>query len=329
MNDTPLISVILPVFNVESYLGRCFDSLKQQTYKNIEILFVDDGSTDQSGKICEEFMKQDARVTVYHKENGGLSDARNYGIEKARGSHVVFVDSDDYIDSDYVEYLYQLLVRNHTKMSICQHRVCYQSGLIKDFRYDGNREKLLSQECLEKLLYNENIDTSAYAKLFDIRMFQDIRFPIGHIFEDLATIYKLIGSCEFIACGGESKYNYVYHDNSISNRSFNKNYFEYTDITDQMVEAIVNEYPDMRDAGIIKMVRSRFSLLNLMINTDFDLQNKELIEKYKDYIMENRKIVLRNPRVPYQNKAAILLISFNYRLYRYFWKKHRKHIMGR
>ena len=107
MNE-PLISVIVPVYNVEKYLPQCLDSIKNQTYTNLEIILVDDGSTDSSESICEDYAKSDSRIKLYHKENGGLSDARNYGIERASGQYFTFIDSDDYITKDYVSYLLEL-----------------------------------------------------------------------------------------------------------------------------------------------------------------------------------------------------------------------------
>ncbi len=128
----PLISVIVPVYKVEAYLPKAIDSVRHQTYKNLEIILVDDGSPDNCGHICEEYAAQDHRITVFHKKNGGLSDARNYGIERASGQFISLVDSDDYVDSDYVEYLYGLVRKYNVPMSICQHRVHYNNGTVKD-----------------------------------------------------------------------------------------------------------------------------------------------------------------------------------------------------
>ena len=117
MNE--LISVIVPVYNVEEYLPKCIESIINQTYKNLEIILVDDGSTDNSGRICDEYAKKDDRIIVFHKENGGLSDARNCGIDAATGDWVQFVDSDDYIHQTMVEKMYSSCKRNQTKLAVC------------------------------------------------------------------------------------------------------------------------------------------------------------------------------------------------------------------
>ena len=128
-----LISVILPIYNVSDYLDRCMKSVINQTYKNIEIIMVDDGSTDDSALKCDEYKEKDDRIVVFHKENGGLSDARNYGIKRASGDYITCVDSDDFVDLDYIEYLYSLITKYNVKMSICQHRVLYSNGKVKEF----------------------------------------------------------------------------------------------------------------------------------------------------------------------------------------------------
>ncbi|MBQ8680482.1 MAG: glycosyltransferase family 2 protein, partial [Treponema sp.] len=139
MDNQPLISVIVPVYNVEKYLPQCLDSIKNQTYKNLEIILIDDGSTDSSGVICDKVALIDKRIRVFHKENGGLSDARNYGIDKAKGSWLTFIDSDDYISSNYIEYLFKLSVTHNTKIATGAHTVFYESGkkVYKGFGKDS------------------------------------------------------------------------------------------------------------------------------------------------------------------------------------------------
>ena len=215
-----LISVILPIYNVSDYLDRCMKSVINQTYKNIEIIMVDDGSTDDSALKCDEYKEKDDRIVVFHKENGGLSDARNYGIKRASGNYITCIDSDDFIDLDYIEYLYNLITKYNVKMSICQHRVLYSNGKVKEFGKNGE-EVLSSKKCLERMLYHDVIDTSAWAKLYDRRLFSDVEYPKGKLFEDIATTYKLMLQCDEIAVGYESKYNYLVRRDSIVNCSFN------------------------------------------------------------------------------------------------------------
>ena len=121
----PLISVIVPVYNVEKYIAACVDSILAQTYTNLEILLVDDGSTDSSGALCDEYARRDVRVRVIHQENGGLSDARNTGMQSAQGTYFAFVDSDDFIAGDYIAYLYGMIEKHHAQIAVCGYQKVY------------------------------------------------------------------------------------------------------------------------------------------------------------------------------------------------------------
>lgn len=328
ISENPLISIVLPVYNIRKYLDKCFESLIKQTYQNIEIVFVDDGATDGSGEILDSYVDKDPRVVVYHKINGGLSDARNYGTLKAKGEYITYVDPDDYIDADYVEYLFELVRKFKTKMSICQHRVLYQSGKVKECAVQLADVKMTSEEWLKGFLYNDINDTSAYCKLIHRDLLDGIAFPKGKIFEDLATMYRFIIRAENVAVGYQSKYNYIFHVNSISNSKFNEKYFDYSKITDDVVDEIVKRFPNLLEPSTAKRCRARFSVLNLMINTDSDYDYPEKRMELVRYIKKYRRFILTNSRVSKVEKIAAILISINYLLYRTVWRMHRKNIMG-
>jgi glycosyltransferase involved in cell wall biosynthesis len=164
MSEKPLISLVLPVYNIESYLPVCMENVLGQTYTRLEILLVDDGSTDGCPALCDSYAEKDPRVRVLHKENGGLSDARNFGIRHAEGEYISLIDPDDTVDLDYVEYLYDLAVKYRAPMSICQHRVLFLNGRVEEFGKPGDRSADPAW-CLEHMLYHDVIDTSAWAKL--------------------------------------------------------------------------------------------------------------------------------------------------------------------
>lgn len=197
MND--LISIILPVCNVERYLRECLDSLVQQTYKNIEILIINDGSTDASGAICDEYALKDSRIRLFHLSNGGLSYARNVGIENAKGKYLTFVDSDDYVSVDYIEILYSSLIESDADMSIAfPYEFVEETGEYRIYYLDKLESKLLTANDIIELT---NIDDgesfvpgstymTACWKLFNKELFEGIRFPIGMLYEDAATIHK-------------------------------------------------------------------------------------------------------------------------------------------
>lgn len=316
----PLISVILPIYNIKSYLDKCMESLFAQTYKHLEIIMVDDGSTDGSEKLCDEYLAKDNRVRVFHKKNGGLSDARNYGIERSDGEYITCIDPDDFVDKDYVEYLYHLLNKFGCKMSICQHRVVFDSGKIEEKGFSG-AEVLSNKRCIERMLYHDVVDTSAWAKLYHKSLFDTVQYPVGKLFEDIATTYKLMLQCDKIVVGYQSKYNYIIRSNSIVNGKFNPKKLDLLEMTDSMGEEVLTVYPDLKNAVLRRRVYARFSTLNQMLYVQgYEKVRKKII----DFINKHSVEVLQDTRTPRRDKAAICLLKCGYPVYRFCWRSYLK-----
>ena len=316
--DNVLVSVIIPVYNTAYYLSEALNSVINQTYKNLEIILVNDGSTDNSGKICEEYALNDERIKVIHKENGGISSARNAAIDIAKGQYITFIDSDDDVELDYIDYLYKILKRFNCKMSVCTHNIIKNGRVKKSFNLKTDY-KLSSQECIKKLLYNDGIDTSAWAKLYDKSLFDNIRYPVGKLFEDIATTYKLFIKSKEIACGHLAKYNYNVRENSIVTKKFNKAKLDLLESTDNMSEEIINLFPNLKEAVLRRRVYARFSTLNQMAQVDKD--NKEKVKEIINFIKKYKWNILTDSNVPVRDKCAILLLQINYNLYKYVWRK--------
>lgn len=311
------ISLILPVYNVERYIDQCMKSVLVQSYRNLEIILIDDGSEDSSGKICDHYAKKDSRIIVLHKENGGLSDARNYGINAATGEYIICIDSDDFVDKDYVEYLYSLIQRFHTRMAICQHKVLFPNGKFQDKSLLKEDEKLTAKECIEKMLYHDVIDTSAWAKIYEKSLFDDIKYPKGKLYEDIATTYKLMNKSGSIAIGYQSKYNYIVRKNSIVNRAFSRKKFDLIKMTDAMGQEVTKWYPDLRDAVRRRQAYARFSTLNQMIGVrGVEKERKKIIDELKGF----RKTVMRDKKAPRRDKAAFILLTLGYPIYAHIWQ---------
>lgn len=198
-----LISIIVPIYNVEKYLRMCLDSIENQTYSNLEVLLIDDGSTDDSGKICQEYVARDSRFRYIKKENGGASDARNFGIDRASGEHLSFVDSDDWLAPTYVEDLYQVAKRTHADTVVAHYTIYneedrhYHVHIWDDYyerTYTG-KELVLELPSLE---LNGYIFITSWGILFNRRLFKHIRFPKGKVIEDSWTNYKLFFKSERI-----------------------------------------------------------------------------------------------------------------------------------
>lgn len=314
----PLISVVLPVYNVEPYLDKCMNTVLNQTYPNMEIILVDDGSTDHSGKFCDHYAQMDSRVHVIHKKNGGLSDARNVGMACASGEYIAFIDSDDTVALDMIDYLYGLIQRFHTSMSLCCHNVVFDNGEKVKPLGDGAEKVLDSQQAIEDMLYHHLVDTSAWAKLYKRDLFKNISYPKGKLFEDIGTTYKLFLKAKQIACGFVPKYNYQVREGSIVTRSFSRKKLDLLEMTDTMGRDVLAVYPDLGKAVLRRRVYARFSTLNQMLDVDIP-ERKEIIRFIKKY----RWDILKDPKAPKRDKIAIICLALGFGFYSRIWRFHK------
>ncbi|MBQ7300531.1 MAG: glycosyltransferase family 2 protein [Clostridia bacterium] len=192
----PLISVIVPVYRVEKCLHRCVDSILGQTYKNFELILVDDGSPDNCGILCDEYAQKDSRIRVIHRENGGLSAARNSGIEIAKGEYLTFIDSDDWVHPSFLELLVIPTLKERVGVSICGY---IREGAFPDVNFKLKQvyyELMNAEDLLEKHFWNYNY---AWGKIYRRTLFADVRYPEGKVFEDSFTTYKLLFQCDQVA----------------------------------------------------------------------------------------------------------------------------------
>lgn len=319
--EEPLISVIVPVYNVEKYLDKCVDSIVNQTYKNLEIILVDDGSPDNCPKMCDDWARKDKRIRVIHKKNGGLSDARNAGIDCANGKYLTFIDSDDYVDKDYIEYLYYLIKKNNSDMSIASHKILNGKRISTKYK-KIDEVNINSHDALQRLLYDDCLDTSAWAKMFDISLFNNIRFPVGRLYEDAATIYKLIDKCDKIELSTKPIYNYIIRNDSISQNSFSIKKLDLIKSTEEMKEYIENRYSDLNEGCNRRLMFSYLSTLSQLANSKNKYQSIE--ENLMKYIKNNRRSVLKDKRIPKRDKYAIYCTYFGFNFYKIIWKIYLK-----
>ena len=215
--NNDLISIIVPVYNVEKYIARCIETIIQQSYKNIEILLIDDGSTDESGKICDDFGKKYNNISVVHQRNQGLSKTRNVGIEMAKGKYIGFVDSDDYIERDMYEILYKNMVKYDADISVCDYIEI--TGNMKNVKKTNTNFETIIYDNLEtkikELLTEETLNNYAWNKLYNRELFNKIRFKENIKFEDVDIMYKLFYRANKIVYTSYVGYNYVQRYDSI------------------------------------------------------------------------------------------------------------------
>lgn len=319
-----LISVVIPCYNTSFYLDKCLETVVNQSYKILDVILVNDGSTDDTGDKCDAWAKKDNRIRVIHQINGGLSDARNTGISNAKGKYITFIDSDDYIDENMIQYLYQLIIKYNTNMSLCTHTVILESGKHM-INGNGGDEVLSDKDAVTRMLYHDVIDTSAWAKLYDISLFKDICYPKGMLFEDIGTTYKLFIASKKIACGYKDHYFYVKRKNSIVTSSFSQKKLNLLTMTDKMGEDVSEIYPDLEDAVIRRRVYARFSTLNQIPNNSL---YSDIVDSLISFIMMYRCSILFNRKVPIRDKIAIIALMFGKNVYSYLWNYYEQHLKG-
>ena len=314
----PLISVIVPVYMVERYLSRCVDSILAQTYTNLEVILVDDGSLDSSGKMCDEYAQRDHRIKVLHKENGGLSSARNAGIELAAGVYITFIDSDDWVANDYIVTLYTLLEKYDADMSVAGY-IRVKNNTINIFEDKKAHEKLYSKhEYLLKILKyktQENVQYS-WGKLYKNFKNTDLRFPEGLIDEDVPTTFKYVNSIGRIASSTKVVYAYYQNSNSILGKKFNRKRFDLITVWKMICDYSIEECDcDIQEYARINLYRANFGIL-------CNICTEEIEDSDADFIMQHEQEALKVVRLhwkellkypmPITRKLMVLVFCIDY-----------------
>lgn len=301
--NNKLISVIVPVYNVEKYIKRCLDSIINQTYKNLEVILIDDGSTDESGKICDEYEKKDNRIKVIHQNNSGVASSRNIGIENSSGLYITFIDSDDFVEVDYIEILFKEIMNNDCDVSTCLYNK-YSDKLKRKRNIDYVVSKYSGKKALLSMLYQKNIDSSLWGKMYKSKLLKSIKINNYKVFEDFDALYRIFNSDIKVCFINDYLYNYyVRLDSLIHDRST---------YSEDILLQILNKYyvecndKDIKDAIESRMIDVHFSIICNLPHKD---DNYNISKKY---IICNRKKLLHNKMINKKTKYAIIIsyISF-------------------
>lgn len=249
----PLVSIVVPAYNVGQYLNKCIDSLRAQTYGNIEVVLVDDGSTDSCADICDAAAASDHRFKVIHKANGGPSEARNRALDIITGSYLTFVDGDDFVADNHIETLLGILLKEDADIAICDligfSRNENDEDILPEHGFTGKYELLSSDEALSKMLRQDGFDTEAWGKMYRAGIFEDIRFPEGMLNEDLAVIYKCFLKAEKIAlCEDKLHYYRQRPDSIMGTKTDIQRYRDSCRIIEDLVSDIYEKRPELAAA---------------------------------------------------------------------------------
>lgn len=311
------ISVIVPVYNVEKYLENCIKSVINQSYKDLDIILIDDGSTDESSNICDFYKQHDSRITVLHQMNSGLSAARNAGIEISKGDAIIFLDSDDYLDKFSIEKMVSFLEKYDADISILNMK--YVNENFNDEIHEKADEKisiLSNIEAIEESLYQKNFTCCAPSKLYKKNVIGSIRFPVGKVSEDLATCHLFLDNADRIVFSKYYGYYYRQQPNSIMH-SFNPKRLDALEWTKKIEDFCRNKYSKILPAAYCRT-------FNVAIHLLFDLPEKgEIHDKYIDRIWfdikRTRLNVLFNYKVRIREKAAVICSYFGEYFLRKIW----------
>ena len=321
MNRESQISVIVPVYNVEKYLARCVDSILAQTYENLEVILVDDGATDRSGLICDEFASKDSRVKVIHKKNGGLSSAWNAGLETAAGEYIAFVDSDDWIEPDAYAHMMQLMKKHQVKL-VCGGRydVSGKTGERKVGLCPKREEVISGEELAGRIFLWAGCDSSACDKLYHRSLLEHFRYPEGKVCEDVPVTYKIVLQAERVAMSDRPFYNYYHRAGSISMASaITEKTFHFSQHTEVIYPYIRDHHPAIAAQARYLRVRSLSHILLLLEQSEAEVR-QQFAAEYRHARKELKKHTLFFLKSPYfgkKEKITNLLLNFGlYRLLR-------------
>lgn len=319
--DKPDISVIIPVYNVKNYLRRCVSSVLSQRGPSLEVLLVDDGSTDGSGALCDAIAAEDARVTVIHKPNGGLSSARNAGLDRAAGSYISFVDSDDFLEPDAYRDMLHLAQKFGTKL-VCGGRydVDSESG-EKVIGLCPEREAILSGENLVRRIFTWNrVDTSACDKLFQRELFDGLRFPEGVVCEDVPVVYRACLRSGSAGMLPRPVYNYSHRPDSITTTAVSEKSFHFAAHTRRILEDIQKSTPQLLPEARYYYVRSLAHPMQLCIVTGTRREFRALYDQCRQELTGQLSFLRTSPLFPKKERRLYTLLALG--LYEPAWRFH-------
>lgn len=318
----PLLSVIITIYNVEPHIKKCIESVLSQDYDNLEIILIDDGSKDNSGEICDEFVKQDNRVVVVHQENNGVSAARNHGISKASGEYIAFIDGDDYIDSMMYETLMSNIIKYNADISACGYHDVYANRIISS--QEEVVVDLFKKEDAIKLLFgkNDKIKVFTWNKVYKKRIFEKIKFPIGEIYEDVAIILDILSECDRIVATNQPLYYYVHRDTSITKKQYTYKDNAGIVASQRNFEYISAHYNGYEDNSKIYLCKMYFLILDKLI-----LSGDRYIEERRRIVSDinkNFSFVLIKKEMPFNRKISAIALKINFKVYKILFFLNRK-----
>lgn len=309
----PLISVVVPCYNVEAYLDGTMNSLVNQSYENLEIILVDDGSVDGTAMLCDQWAELDPRIKVVHQENGGLSHARNVGIERSKGEYISFVDSDDAVDLSMMKVLYDLCIKYQAQMSACLWENIYEDSIIIPQK-KVYEKSFTTKEAIASALRGKELSCGATGKLYQTSLFDQVRFPLGVTIEDAYIMMELYLQCEKVAFTSRGLYHYYHREGSIMHSGFSDKDFNVIKAHEGNRKIVLDVYPDLK-----LLVEQRIAWAYLHVYDKLllsEMSEDELEKQLRKEILKRRNYVLQGDYFNLTRKVAIILLHLSPKLYK-------------
>ena len=310
-----VVSVIIPIYKVEPYIHKCIDSVLSQSYGNLDIVLVDDGSPDMCGSICDEYARLDSRISVIHKANGGLSDARNVGLKYASGQYITFLDSDDWWKTDFIKnsiILQEAYDADIVAFPLC--KVDTRGRIInKAKKYSYVIRSFDSSQAMESMFAPDGIPWCAQAKIYKKELFDDLTDPVGLLMEDKATTYKVFHKCKRIIYADYSDYMYLIRKGSIMHSPFNAKKAQSFNVQLELNSFIELNYPSLVSISSAYTSRVALSLLCSMISSNY--QDEGFTNVLLDYWIKNKQLMYSSSVIDKRYKLLSRVSSFFYSIY--------------
>lgn len=322
-NSDDLISVIVPVYNTECYIHNCINSILEQTHKNLEVILIDDGSTDGCPDICDQYEKLDNRIKVIHKKNGGLSDARNCGLNVCNGEWIAFVDSDDWVEMHMYEKMLEACINRDAKLAVCGRYDVFDRKQ-KLIGICPSADKLVkTEDLLSKIFLLQEADSSACDKLFHRSLWKNFRFEKGKINEDVRLMYKVVEQVENCAMIALPLYNYNHHTGSITT-TFREDLLDYPIVTKDITQYIKTYYPQIYNSALYQHIKCTDYLIGVLCNMNFN-EFKKYRKQYNMFvkdIVKSKKMWKSFDLFSKKDKLRYNVMCFG--VYRFFYKLYKK-----
>ncbi|MEG0687794.1 MAG: glycosyltransferase family 2 protein [Hungatella sp.] len=318
-----IVSVVVPIYNVEKYLRRCIDSIVNQTYKNLDIILVDDGSPDSCGKICDEYQEKFNNIRVIHQENQGLSCARNRGLSVASGSYITFIDSDDWIATDMIESLLQLADKHQAEVAVAGFYNVYDTGKMVRNSKHTEIQILTNKEALECYLFSNCLTPCVCGKLWKTCIWEGVNCPPGKLFEDQYTTYKLLVKAETVVFNPLPQYYYYKRVDSIGHMAFSDKTYDLYEGIQEQYSYISSQFPEIESSIAIAKLMWELVFINMMLRSNFPVDLK-LVSSSRLFARKRISDVYKCKFINGVRKIQITLFAYLFVIYKIFYLKYKK-----